>query len=103
MIMSSTELTTTDTATSIVRNDDGPKKDSIVVAMEEHGITDDYIAGTMKDIMDNAVTANPKTGDLLVDYGVRLQAVRAWHKITSGKPDISIQIANVFPTGSNIL
>lgn len=101
--MSSTELTTTDTATSIVRHDDGPKKDSIVVAMEEHGITDDYIAETMKDIMDNAVTANPKTGDLLVDYWVRLQAVRAWHKITSGKPDISIQIANVFPTGANIL
>lgn len=101
MIMSQ-ELTTKDTATSIVRND-GPKKDSIVIAMEDAGINDEYIAETMKDIMDNAVTANPKTGDLLVDYWVRLQAVKAWHKITSGKPDISIQIANVFPTGSNIL
>lgn len=96
------ELATTNTATSIVRNDT-PKKDSIVVAMEEVGINDSYIAETMKDIMDNAIMANPKTGDLLVDYGVRLQAVKAWHKITSWKPDISIQIANVFPTGQNIL
>jgi hypothetical protein len=66
MIMSQ-ELTTKDTATSIVLND-GPKKDSIVIAMENAGIDDEYIASTMKDIMDNAVTANPKTGDLLVDY-----------------------------------
>lgn len=94
-------VTTNNTATSILRND--PKKESIVVAMEEAGIDDTYIADTMKDIMDNAVTANPKTGDLIVDYGVRLQAVKAWHKITSWKPDISIQIANVFPTGQNIL
>lgn len=97
-----TELTTKDTHTSIVRND-GPKKDSIVIAMEDQGISDDYIAETMKDIMDNAVMANPKTWELITDYWVRLQAVKAWHKITSGKPDISIQIANVFPTGSNIL
>ena len=74
-------VTTNNTATSILRND--PKKESIVVAMEEAGIDDTYIADTMKDIMDNAVTANPKTGDLIVDYGVRLQAVKAWHKITS--------------------
>lgn len=98
----SQELTTQNTATSIVRND-GPKKGSIVIAMEDAGITDEYVAETMKDIMDNAVTANPKTGDLIVDYWVKLQAVKAWHKITSGKPDISIQIANVFPTGTNIL
>ena len=101
MIMSQ-ELTTQNTATSIVRND-GIKKDSIVIAMEDAGITDEYVAETIKDIMDNAVTANPKTGDLIVDYWVKLQAVKAWHKITSGKPDISIQIANVFPTGTNIL
>lgn len=101
MIMNQDLVTTNNTATSILRND--PKKESIVVAMEEAGIDDTYIADTMKDIMDNAVTANPKTGDLIVDYGVRLQAVKAWHKITSWKPDISIQIANVFPTGQNIL
>lgn len=101
MIMNQDLVTTNNTTTSILRND--PKKESIVVAMEEAGIDDTYIADTMKDIMDNAVTANPKTGDLIVDYGVRLQAVKAWHKITSWKPDISIQIANVFNTGQNIL
>ncbi len=56
----SQELTTTDTKTSIVVPD-GPKKDPIVTAMEAVGIDEDYIAETLKDIMDNAVTANPKT------------------------------------------
>lgn len=101
MIMNQ-ELTTSDTSTTIVKPETH-KKESIVIAMEDAGITDEYIAETMKDIMDNAIMANPKTGEEMIDYWVRLQAVKAWHKITSWKPDISIQIANVFPTGSNIL
>lgn len=96
------ELTTKDTKTSIVVPD-GPKKDAVTVAMENVGIDEDYIAENLRDIIDNAVTANPKTGDLLVDYGTRLQWIKAWHKMVSWKPDISIQIANVFPTGQNIL
>lgn len=98
----STELANIDTKTSIVVPD-GPKKDAVTIAMEEIGIDEHYIAENLKDIIDNAVTANPKTGDLLVDYSTRLQWVKAWHKMVSGKPDISIQIANVFPTGQNIL
>ena len=98
----STELTTTDTETSIVIPTWG-KKDSIVIAMENVGIDDDYIAENLKDIIDNAITANPRTGDIMVDYWTRLQWIKAWHKIASGKPDISIQIANVFPTWQNIL
>lgn len=98
----SQELTTTNTSTSIVRND-GQKKDSIVIAMEDAWINDEYIADTMKNIMDNAVMANPKTWDIMIDYWVRLQAIKAWHKITSWKPDVSIQIANVFNTNDNIL
>lgn len=68
----SQELTTTDTQTSIVVPD-GPKKDVVTLAMEEIGIDEHYIAENLKDIIDNAVTANPKTGDLLVDYSTRLQ------------------------------
>lgn len=98
----SQELTTQDTKTSIIVPD-GPKKDAVTVAMENVGIDEDYIAENLRDIIDNAVTANPKTGDLLVDYGTRLQWIKAWHKMVSWKPDISIQIANVFPTGQNIL
>lgn len=98
----SQELTTTNTATSIVRNDE-PKKDPIVIAMEKHGINEDFMAGNLKNIMDNAQTANPKTWELMEDYSVKLQWVKLWHKITSWRPDISIQIANVFPTGTNIL
>lgn len=71
MIMTQ-ELTTKDTKTSIVVPD-GPKKDAVTVAMENVGIDEDYIAENLRDIIDNAVTANPKTGDLLVDYGTRLQ------------------------------
>ena len=101
MIMSQ-ELTTTNTQASIVLPD-SPKKDPVTVAMEEVGIDEHYIAENLKDIIDNAVTANPKTWDLIVDYSTRLQWVKAWHKMVSGKPDISIQIANVFNTADNIL
>ena len=36
--------------------------------MENVGIDDDYIAENLKDIIDNAITANPRTGDIMVDY-----------------------------------
>lgn len=98
----SQELTTSETQTSIVMPS-GPKKEAIVVAMENAGINESYIAENLKDIIDNAITANPRTWDIMVDYATRLQWVKAWHKIASWKPDISIQIANVFPTGQNIL
>ena len=61
------------------------------------------MAEALKDVMENAVMANPKTWDIMVDYSTKHQAIKTWYKMTSGKPDISINIANLFPTSSNIL
>ena len=75
----------------------------LVQAFEDVGIDNHYIAHWLKHILDNTETANPKTGDMMEDYATKLQAIKTWQKIVSWKPDISIQIANVFPTGQNIL
>lgn len=72
-------------------------------AFANHGLTDDYVAWVLKHIMENAVTANPKTGELIEDFGVKLQAAKAYLKETSDKPDFQIQIANVFPTWNNLI
>lgn len=74
----------------------------IVKAFEDAWLTDEYAAKEMKDIIDNAVTANPKTGEYYTDFNTKLSALRAWHKMKTGAPDVSVQIANIFPWG-NIL
>lgn len=70
--------------------------------IDEAGLTDDVVVDVLKEIMEDAITANPKTGEYFPDYSTRLQAVKTWHKFKSGSPDVQIQIANVFP-GGNVL
>ncbi len=65
--------------------------------IDEAGMTDPEVVVILKDIMLNAYTANPKTGDYYPDFSTRLQAIRAWHKFKSGNPDVQVQIANIFP------
>ena len=73
------------------------ERQALSKTIDESGMTDRVVVETLKEIMNDAVTANPKTGEYYPDYSTRLQAVKAWHKFKSGSPDVSIQIANVFP------
>ncbi len=78
------------------------RKDALVLAMEEVGIDEHLIAKTLKDIINNAVTETRK-GTIVDDYATKLSALKAWHKFQSDKPDVQIQIANIFQTQDNIL
>lgn len=77
-------------------------KSEIIQAFEEVWLSDKYLATVLKDIIDNAITANPKTGEYYEDYSTKLSAIRAYHKMKTWAPDVSIQIANIFP-GWNVL
>lgn len=73
---------------------------SIIQAMDEHWLSDKFVVWILKDVMLNSVTANPKTGEYYTDYGTIHQAIKTWHKMKTGAPDMQIQIANIFPTNA---
>ena len=75
-------------------------KPSLVATLEEHGLTDEYMAKQLKYIADNAVTATNK-GDLIEDFSTKLRALAQIHKMKSNQPDVQIQIANIFGTNQN--
>jgi hypothetical protein len=43
---------------------------------DENNLDDQSLISKLKEIMDNAVTANPKTGELIEDYRTQLDAVK---------------------------
>lgn len=43
---------------------------------DENDLDDQSLISKLKEIMDNAVTANPKTGELIEDYRTQLDAVK---------------------------
>ena len=87
---------------TLVTNDDNlvtkeQERRALSRVIEDSGMTDEAVIDVLKEIMYDAITANPKTGEYFPDYSTRLQAVKTWQKFKSGNPDVQIQIANVFP------
>ena len=79
------------------------EQNNIIAEFEKKGITDEYIANKLFDIMENATRPNPKTGELVEDYETKLGAVKVYLKEKSNRPDVLIQSVNVFNSDKNIL
>lgn len=69
--------------------------DSMAVALEEAGITDQVVADKLKEIMDEAFTSTPDW-QIIPDYKTMLDCIKVYMKMKSNKPDTQINIANIF-------
>ena len=69
--------------------------DSMAVALEEAGITDQVVADKLKEIMDDAFTSTPDW-QIIPDYKTMLDCIKVYMKMKSNKPDTQINIANIF-------
>lgn len=78
------------------------QKNALVLAMEDVNLNEGYAARLLKHIMENAVTETKKW-DIIEDFSTKLSALKTWRQWTKDTPDVQIQIANVFQTGTNIL
>ena len=54
-----------------------------------------YLAEWLVDIADNAYAMTPKW-EIYPDYGSKLQALKEMRKIRSNKPEVQVNIQNVF-------
>ena len=69
--------------------------DSMAVALQEAGITDQVVADKLKEIMDEAFTSTPDWA-IIPDYKTMLDCIKVYMKMKSNKPDTQINIANIF-------
>ena len=69
--------------------------DSMAVALQEAGITDQVVADKLKEIMDDAFTSTPDW-QIIPDYKTMLDCIKVYMKMKSNKPDTQINIANIF-------
>jgi len=78
------------------------QRDKMLVALDEQWLDEEFMAKTVKYIIEHAVTATHKW-DIIEDFVTKTSALKLLHKMRSSAPDVAIQINNVFPTGQNIL
>jgi len=71
-------------------------------ALDDAWANEQYLAEWLVDIADNAYTMTPKW-EPYPDYNSRLQALKEMRKIRSNKPDVQVNIANVFWSAGNSL
>lgn len=94
------EIVTLHQSKSIAQHEE--QRDAMLVALDEYWLDEQYMAKTIKYIIDHAVTATHKW-DIIEDFVTKTSALKLLHKMRSSAPDVAIQINNVFPTGQNIL
>ena len=93
--MSTGELIINDTSRELTTEEQINPDEAMCKALEEAWADEKYLAEWLVDIADNAYTMTPK-GEPYPDYNSRLQALKEIRKIKSNKPDVQVNIANVF-------
>lgn len=92
------ELVTEDVRSDIqVRELDNQK--NLVFHLDRIGLDEERIAKELLNIIENAMASDPKW-NLIEDFGTKLLAIKTWHQMRKSSPDISINIANVFPSNN---
>lgn len=71
-------------------------------ALDNAWADETYLAEGLVDIADNAYTMTPKW-EVYPDYNSRLQALKEIRKIKSNKPEVQVNIANIFWNAWNSL
>ncbi len=67
----------------------------LIQKLREEWLDEAQIAHTLKDIINNAEVMNNKW-DTIPDYNAKLQAVKTLYKMLTNKPDVQVNIANIF-------
>jgi len=89
-------LSTKDDNVSIVKNDIEKSSDELMCdALDQAWADELYLAKWLVDIANNAYTMNNKW-DIYPDNNSRIQALKEMRKIRSNKPDVQVNIQNVF-------
>lgn len=83
-------------------NKEDVSTDKLIQAFEDEWINETLIASILSNILLNAEKAHPKWWTI-EDFETKLSAVKTWHKIKTNQPDMQVNIANIFPTNSNLL
>lgn len=90
-----TSLKTIEQNSLVTSQEATDRVDSLAIALEEAGITDNVVANKLREIMDEAFTSTPDW-QIIPDYKTMLDCIKVYLKMKSNKPDTQINIANIF-------